>query len=378
MDSDPLAMYQAAMQHRMAAGPSRRFDEYYRCYPIAMMPGPDRPEANHGGKIFLPASALEKLTRLHITYPMLFELINGTEEKMTHAGVLEFTAEEGKVYLPQWLMNTLLLDVGDLLQIKSTDLAPGTFIKLQPQSPSFLEISDPKAVLERAFRNFSALTVGDVFSFEYNDEIYEVAVLQVKPDHGSQAICTMETDLSVDFAEPVGYQEYLKEQEKNKPQMDKKLKGGHLHTQGSMAQAINYSAIAPSSDQLAKGEKAASLRFTGGGNRLGNKKSSTQNSGTATPAEANMPAVQQANGTNGPAPLRLRPGQLFFGFEHKLPPSQRVEDQDQKTKSHFSGRGQNMRGKVVEAGSEPATQPTTDKDESGQTREGRKLRDTPK
>jgi ubiquitin fusion degradation protein 1 len=95
-------MYQRAMQQRPGARP-RSFDEYYRCYPVAMMPGPEREQANHGGKLFLPASALDKLTQLHITYPMLFEVINGAKSKSTHAGVLEFTAEEGRCYLPFWV-----------------------------------------------------------------------------------------------------------------------------------------------------------------------------------------------------------------------------------------------------------------------------------
>lgn len=34
---------------------------------------------------------------------MLFELINGAKERFTHAGVLEFIAEEGKIYLPFWV-----------------------------------------------------------------------------------------------------------------------------------------------------------------------------------------------------------------------------------------------------------------------------------
>ena len=96
-------MYQRAMQQRAAGGRPRRFDEYYRCYPVAMMPGPEREGPNHGGKLFLPASALDKLTQLHITYPMLFEVINGAKGKSTHAGVLEFTAEEGRCYLPFWV-----------------------------------------------------------------------------------------------------------------------------------------------------------------------------------------------------------------------------------------------------------------------------------
>lgn len=104
-EDDPMAMYQQHMLRR--GGAPRRFDEYFRCYPVAMLPGPDREELNHGGKVFLPPSALDKLTRLHITYPMLFELINGAKDgKMTHAGVLEFIAEEGKIYVPYWVCNT--------------------------------------------------------------------------------------------------------------------------------------------------------------------------------------------------------------------------------------------------------------------------------
>lgn len=86
-----------------AGATARRFDEYYRCYPVAMLPGPERENVNHGGKVIMPPSALDKLTRLHITYPMLFELHNGAKERMTHAGVLEFIAEEGKIYLPFWV-----------------------------------------------------------------------------------------------------------------------------------------------------------------------------------------------------------------------------------------------------------------------------------
>lgn len=94
------------LQQRGMQRPPKRFDEYYRCYPTVMIPGPERENLNYGGKIIMPPSALEKLTRLHITYPMLFELINGqgsSGPKLTHAGVLEFIADEGKVYLPHWV-----------------------------------------------------------------------------------------------------------------------------------------------------------------------------------------------------------------------------------------------------------------------------------
>lgn len=44
-----------------------------------------------------------QLTRLNVEYPMLFKLTNQDNERQTHAGVLEFVADEGKVYLPHWV-----------------------------------------------------------------------------------------------------------------------------------------------------------------------------------------------------------------------------------------------------------------------------------
>lgn len=51
----------------------------------------------------MPPSALEQLTRLNINYPMLFKLTNKKTNRITHCGVLEFVADEGKVYLPYWV-----------------------------------------------------------------------------------------------------------------------------------------------------------------------------------------------------------------------------------------------------------------------------------
>ncbi len=74
--------------------------------------------------------------------------------RATHAGVLEFIAEEGRVYIPQWMMKSLNVNEGELLQVKSTTLPKGKFVKIQPQHVDFLDITDPKAVLENAFRSF--------------------------------------------------------------------------------------------------------------------------------------------------------------------------------------------------------------------------------
>ncbi|KAF2720581.1 UFD1-domain-containing protein [Polychaeton citri CBS 116435] len=359
-DDDQMAMMNRAMMSR--GGRQRRFDEYYRCYPVAMMPGPDRSDLNHGGKIFLPASALEKLSQLHVTYPMMFELTNGAKSRSTHAGVLEFTAEEGRCYLPYWLMVTLGLDPGDLLQVKNTDLPSGQFIKLQPQHVNFLDISDPKAVLETAFRKFSCLTVGDTFTFDYNDTVYEIAVLEVKPETQAKAVSVQETDLEVDFAPPIGYQEPQRTSGTSTPRsIGSKMAGlgGTVHAEGTMAQAINYSAIAPNSDRLAVGHAKILSNFGGAGQRLVAKKGGKAGSatpastpGTSTPIQGastpltNIPKTSKRR--NGPQPLRLPPGKLFFGYEIKPLKKKSAgdgADAEAGEKQQFKGVGQTLRKK---------------------------------
>lgn len=48
---------------------------------------------------------LSTSARLHIEYPMLFKLTNidPKRQRVSHCGVLEFVAEEGKCYLPYWV-----------------------------------------------------------------------------------------------------------------------------------------------------------------------------------------------------------------------------------------------------------------------------------
>lgn len=119
------------------------FCRSYRCYSVAVN---NRPELESGGKIILPPSALEELSHLRIEYPMLFEVINPQAQSRTHCGVQEFVAPEGHCYLPYWMMQQLGVDEGSLITLKSTRLPLGSFVRLQPHSSAFLEITNPRAV----------------------------------------------------------------------------------------------------------------------------------------------------------------------------------------------------------------------------------------
>ncbi|KAH6669896.1 putative ubiquitin fusion degradation protein 1 [Halenospora varia] len=378
-DDDPAAMYQMLAARR--GGVPKRFDEYYRCYPTVMLPGSEREHLNYGGKIIMPPSALEKLTRLHITYPMLFELINGQADKLTHAGVLEFVAEEGKVYLPNWMMKTIALEMGDIIQIKSTDLPSAALVKLQPQSVNFLDISDPKAVLEKAFRDFSTLTKGDIFSFSYNDTIYDVAVLEVKPTSDKMGVSMLETDVSVDFAAPVGYKEPTSTRGSGTStprSVHGAPAGGMLHNQGTMAQSINYDAIAPSSSTAAAGARAVSSNFLLGGQKLNSKKGGkapTPKASTPVAGHSTNPPSQPIRRTNGPQPLRLAPNQLFFGYEIKPVKTQADKDKEnaEAAQPHFAGQGNTLRGGVKRKGETKEERPEVEKKAEGTGTTGRRL-----
>ncbi|RHZ47185.1 hypothetical protein Glove_587g10 [Diversispora epigaea] len=271
----------------MQQNPNRGFSETYRCYSVVLMQGNERQTANYGGKIFLPPSALAKLASLNIVYPLLFELRNADKQIHTHAGVLEFIAEEGRVYLPHWMMQTLLLEQGDLLEIKNANLPLGAFVKIQPQTPDFLDISDPKAVLENALRNFATLTQGDIIQINYNNKIYEILVLETKPSNNGISI--VETDLEVDFAPPVGYVE-------PKPQPD------------TMANKIKFEEPAT--------EPKGFLPFQGDGKQLNGKKpvkTSVDETNSKSKSSSNVHDLSSSE--NIPAPLNLPFGELFFGYK---------------------------------------------------------------
>ncbi|WOL13076.1 hypothetical protein Cni_G21845 [Canna indica] len=182
------------------------FEQSYRCYPASFI---DKPQLEAGDKIIMPPSALDRLASLHIDYPMLFHLSNDATNRVSHCGVLEFIAEEGMIYMPYWMMENLLLQEGDIIHVKNVTLPKGTYVKLQPHTKDFLDISNPKAILETTLRNFSCLTTGDSIMVAYNNKKYYIDIVETKP---SSAVSIIETDCEVDFAPPLDYKEPERQQ----------------------------------------------------------------------------------------------------------------------------------------------------------------------
>uniref|UniRef100_A0A6V1UUZ4 Uncharacterized protein n=1 Tax=Heterosigma akashiwo TaxID=2829 RepID=A0A6V1UUZ4_HETAK len=253
------------------------FDEHYHCYSMACS-GMDKAHLEAGDKIILPASALDTLARLHIEYPMLFQIEGSESGKKTHCGVLEFSAPEGSCYMPFWMMQNLLLEEGGMIKIKNVSLPKATFCKLKPQSVDFLDISNPRAVLEHTLRGYSCVTKGDVVCIPYNEKNYYLEIREVQP---ADAACIIETDCNVDFEEPVGYQEHLEKLKRteSKNSLDNgsasgSSRAGSVYQRPKMRARRGPDPAAATGEGGAPGAAAAAARFQafgGSGARLDGK-----------------------------------------------------------------------------------------------------------
>lgn len=229
-----------------------------------------------GDKILLPPSALEQLLsaapvitidsdRPHITafdpfnpytfnaerqaraqfhdrhqqlpHPLTFRLVNPDNGRVIHAGIREFSAEEGEIVLSSFLREALGLEAqsaessrggspsghtdkdvdmsngAEQPVVKSTpsmkitvhakQLPKGTFVKLRPLEAGY-DPEDWKSLLEEHLRsNFTTLTNGEVLVVYGGRapggkrEEFRFLVDGFKPD--GDGICVVDTDLEVDI-----------------------------------------------------------------------------------------------------------------------------------------------------------------------------------
>lgn len=120
----------------------------------------------------------------------------------THAGVLEFTAEEGSVGLPPHIWNNLYsseASYSPLIEVRYVWLPKGTYAKLQADELGFSDIPNHKAVLETSLRQHATLSQDDVLTVNHGTLTYHLRVLELKP---SSSVSVLETDIEVDIVSP--------------------------------------------------------------------------------------------------------------------------------------------------------------------------------
>lgn len=170
------------------------------------------PMTGGGDKITLPVSALEELNPQNalelgvFTFELSFdeqpaaEGREATAMRQTHAGVLEFVADDGTVGLPPKVAASLFRRIKELpgsIQVRFVRLEKGKFASLQPRGDGFGDRQiDFKHMLERSLKTHTTLTEGDVLFVRHGRETFEVLVSELKPE---RAVNILNTDLEVDM-----------------------------------------------------------------------------------------------------------------------------------------------------------------------------------
>ncbi|KAL2650460.1 hypothetical protein R1flu_018588 [Riccia fluitans] len=180
------------------------------------------PVPGSGDKIKLPASAFSDLSSQNAIDkgPMFFRVSgsldqasassatgsgrNQTEDgeaRFTHAGVLEFTADEGFVEIPPHVWQNAGLAEGAAdgtakVTVSYVRLPKGTYAKLRAESPDFIDVPNHKAVLETKLRQHTSLSVNDLLTVQHAGVDYGLRVMELKP---GTSVSVLETDLEVDI-----------------------------------------------------------------------------------------------------------------------------------------------------------------------------------
>ena len=168
-------------------------------------------------------------TQQQLPHPLTFRLVNTNNGNVVHAGIREFSAEEGEVGLSPFLLEALGVtepgpkskptsihsnDTGspsapiDLtddcieeeprITVHAKQLPKGTYVRLRPLEAGY-NPEDWKSLLERHLReNFTTLTNGEILTVRGSkSEEFRFLIDKLIP-HGD-GICVVDTDLEVDI-----------------------------------------------------------------------------------------------------------------------------------------------------------------------------------
>lgn len=164
---------------------------------------------NYSSKVLLPYSMLRELSMFNFQPPYIFEISHQNGAFRTTCSVLDFALETNEVHVPSWMYEQISLDGCDEVVLSHVRLEKGNGIKLLPHSADFLEVENPKMELEKGLRDYLVLSYGDEILLNFEDiGNMRFTVTQIFPEH-LESIYLVDTDLNVDFDEPIGYRKKL-------------------------------------------------------------------------------------------------------------------------------------------------------------------------
>lgn len=169
----------------------------------------ERADLENGNKVLLPPRILEQITSEgNIPHPMIFSISTLRMQKTIYVGVLEFMSPDDIIVMPFWLFNELHLNEGEMVRLGLVDYLPkATFAKIRPHKTEFIDLPDPRAILEIHLRDFVCFTKNETIAINFMGKQYMLDVLELKPENQYNAAILIDTDLNIEFAPPLDYVE---------------------------------------------------------------------------------------------------------------------------------------------------------------------------
>ncbi|TVY39749.1 Ubiquitin fusion degradation protein [Lachnellula occidentalis] len=167
-------------------------------------------------------------TQQQLPHPLTFRLVNTKNGNVVHAGIREFSADEGEIGLSPFLLEALgvkapkaktksesvdsdgpgtpdlPIDLTDeeedvpQITVHAKQLPKGTYVRLRPLEAGY-NPEDWKSLLERHLReNFTTLTNGEILTVRGSkSEEFRFLIDKFTPE--GDGICVVDTDLEVDI-----------------------------------------------------------------------------------------------------------------------------------------------------------------------------------
>eukprot|EP00736_Rhodelphis_marinus_P001729 Rmarinus@m.2107 len=162
---------------------------------------------DQGDRVRLPSNCVNEFIEKDVfslgAISLRLSYKNGT--RITHAGVLEFTAPANSIELPSKVAACLGVKEEEELPvtIKFVRLQKGKMVRFRARSPAFLQLPQQKSLLEATLRSaHRTLTLGDVVSVRHGCDWYALDVVAAEPESWGGGISLIDTDLSVDIEPP--------------------------------------------------------------------------------------------------------------------------------------------------------------------------------
>jgi hypothetical protein len=227
-----LSRYQPNVYgHYMRATSLISFDDI-KGLPLTYYPFLEKFEGNDyqfSNKIILPSKILEIIAKYDgINYPLTFR-IDGIQ---LFLGVIDFDNTIEYAYIPNCIFEQLAIlnpemDYMNLspvnlgLKLYNRPIARGTKAIIRSHNPRFIEIENYRDYLQSSLQYYSMLQENTTIEIGEHPLINVPIKFDIIKTFPEKNILITDTDLEIDFEEPLGYKEYLEELEKQKIQKEK-------------------------------------------------------------------------------------------------------------------------------------------------------------